>query len=113
MSPVCHLDGAEIGGLKSGSYSVAYTLEENSAPNQATARLSGLSEMSGVESENCGPAWRMQTVGWHSGCVNLNHDKNKLCGMCNLQILKRPKLPKGTRFTPIGTAPVQTGGESD
>ena len=40
-----------------------------------------------------------------------NHDNYKLCGMCNIQILKRSRLPKGTRNTPIGTASVQGGGE--
>ena len=41
-----------------------------------------------------------------------NHDSRKPCGMCNLQILKRPRLPKWTRNTPIGTASVQSGSES-
>ena len=37
-----------------------------------------------------------------------NHDSNKLSEMCNLQILKRLRLPKRTRNTHIGTAPVQS-----
>src|ERR1035441_5541715 len=37
-----------------------------------------------------------------------NHDYYKPFGMCNLQILKRRRLPKRTRNTHIGTAPVQS-----
>ena len=41
-----------------------------------------------------------------------NHASSKPCGICHLQILRRPRLPKGTRNTPIGTASVQSGSES-
>ena len=44
--------------------------------------------------------------------MDSNHDSRKPFGMCNLQILKRPRLPKRTRKTPIGTASVQSGSES-
>src|SRR5665647_2419032 len=44
--------------------------------------------------------------------MDSNHDSRRPFGICNLQILKRPSLPKRTRKTPIGTASVQSGSES-
>jgi hypothetical protein len=49
--------------------------------------------------------------GWLPG-MDSNHDSHKFSRMCNLQILKRPRLPNWTRNAPIGTAPVQSGRES-
>jgi hypothetical protein len=51
-----------------------------------------------------------ETKGWLPG-MDSNHDSHTPCGMCNLQILKRPRLPKRTRNAPIGTASVQSGSE--
>ena len=48
-----------------------------------------------------------ETKGWLPG-MDSNHDYHKPRGMCNLQILKRPRLPKRARNTHIGTAPVQS-----
>jgi hypothetical protein len=48
-----------------------------------------------------------ENKGWLPG-MDSNHDSRKPFGMCNLQILKRPRLPKWTRNTPIGTASVQS-----
>ena len=48
-----------------------------------------------------------ENKGWLPG-MDSNHDSRKPCGMCNLQILRRPRLPKRARNTHIGTAPVQS-----
>ena len=44
---------------------------------------------------------------WLPG-MDSNHDSRNPRGMCNLQIPKRPRLPKRARNTYIGTAPVQS-----
>jgi hypothetical protein len=40
--------------------------------------------------------------------MDSNHNYHKLCGMCNLKILRRLRLPKKTGNTHIGTALVQS-----
>ena len=68
--------------------------------NHASTTKQGKNGNGGTEMKN-----------WLPG-MDSNHDSRKPFGMCNLQILKRPRLPKRTRNTPIGTASVQSGSES-